>query len=253
MKRALLVVALVLASRVADAEPHGVQACFAAAVDGQKLRNGGKLRAARAQLIMCSKRTCPGEVSGDCIRWLAEVEQSMPTVVFAANDEAGADLLDVRVDVDGALAGTAGDGRPVDVDPGTHEAIFTRPDGTTQKETFVARAGEKNRTVVARFVQAPTPPPPPPPPPSPAPAEEPRRSIPTATWALGGVGVVALGVFGAVGAVGVSQRSRLGCDVGCSASDKSSVDSKFLVADVALGIGVVAIAAAVAIYLIDPR
>jgi hypothetical protein len=256
MTRPFLAAALlllgVLATRPASgapsnvSEPRANDTCFGAALDGQKLRNGGKLGAARAQLIICSSPTCPAAVAEDCTQWLAEVNAAMPTIVLGARDASGADLVDVSVAVDGAPVGTTSEGRPVSVDPGRHEAVFTRAGRITTKETFIARAGEKNRAVVARFaaetVVSTAPP-------DPEPAS---RRVPVASWALGGASVVALGVLTYFGAKGISDRSRLGCDVGCAASDKRSVDAEFLVADVALGVAVAALAAAVVLYLAQP-
>lgn len=249
--------ALALAPFAARAEPRAPSSCFAAAVDGQKLRNAGKLLAARDALIACSSAACPAEVTRDCTRWLAEVNASTPSIVFAAKDAAGADLADVRVEVDGADAGTTADGRAVPLDPGPHEAVFARPDGARAREAFVARVGDKNRTVVARFAPADGAPararagPP-----AAAPVRDaPRpaaRAIPLASIVLGGAGVAALGVFGWFGASGVRDRDRLGCDIGCSAADKRDVDTQFLVADVALGVGVVALASAVVLYFVQP-
>lgn len=249
MSRPLATVALVViavgAARAAGAEPPRNDTCFGAALAGQKLRNSGKLGAARARLIVCSSAPCPAAVAVDCIQWLADVNAAMPTVVLGARDASGADLVDVSVAVDGVASGTTGEGRPLAVDPGLHEVVFTRPGGSTTKETFVARTGEKNRSVVTRFA-ADTP--------ALAPAlPAPRsRSVPIASWVAGGASVAALGVFAYFGGQGIGDRSRLGCDVGCSASDKRAVDAKFLVADVALGLAVVALGAAVVIYLVHP-
>ncbi|MGZ3420988.1 MAG: hypothetical protein ACXVEE_24150, partial [Polyangiales bacterium] len=123
----------------------GPEACFNAAVDGQKQRDAGKLLAARAQLIACAKSSCPDEVQKDCARWLGEVEATLPTVVFGARDGSGRDLLDVSVSVDGAPVGDTSQGKPVPLDPGAHKVKFERAGGISVEQVLVVRAGEKNR------------------------------------------------------------------------------------------------------------
>jgi hypothetical protein len=236
MRRSLsLSLALLALAANAHAEP---QACFDAAVDGQKQRDAGKLLAARTQFIACAKSGCPDEVQKDCARWLSEVDATLPTVVFGARDGSGRDLLDVRVTVDGTPVGDTAQGKPVPLDPGKHEVKFERDGQPPYQQTLVVRAGEKNRSVVAEL-------------PSPAGAAE-SSHVPIATFVLGGVGVVALGVFAYVGAHGVSDYHRLNCDTGCSASDKSSVDRQFRIADIALGVGVAALAAGTIVWLVAP-
>jgi hypothetical protein len=225
---------IVLAATRAHAGP---EACFNAAVDGQTQRDAGKLLAARAQFIACAKSACPDEVQKDCARWLGELDATLPTVVFGARDASGRDLVDVRVTVDGTPVGDTAQGKPVPLDPGTHRVKFERDGSPPVEQVLVVRAGEKNRSVVADL----------------AGASKEESHVPIATFVLGGVGVVALGVFAYVGAHGVSERHRLGCDVGCSASDKSSVDRQLLVADVALLVGVASLAAGTIVWLVQPK
>jgi hypothetical protein len=73
-------------------------------------------------------------------------------------------------------------------------------------------------------------------------------------WVLAGVGVVALGSFGYFGISGHARASDLkdGCGQTktCDPADVDSARSKYLVADVSLGIGVVALGAAAAVWLL---
>lgn len=229
---------LSLAVLVLAANAHaGPEACFESAVDGQKQRGAGKLLAARTQFIACAKSGCPEEVQKDCARWLGEVEATLPTVVFGARDSGGHDLLDVRVTVDGTPAGDTAQGKPVPLDPGAHKVKFERDGQPPYEQVLVVRAGEKNRSVVAEL---------------PSTATE-ESHVPVASFVLGGVGVVALGVFAFVGAHGVSDYHRLHCDTGCVASDKSSVDRQFRIADVSLAIGVASLAAGTILWLVAPK
>lgn len=235
--RSALVLVLLLSMPV-PARADSAQVCFDAAVDGQKHRDAGKLIAARERFIACAKG-CPDEVMKDCANWLSDVDAALPTVVFGAHDGNGHDLLDVRVSVDGRAVGDTSQGKPVALDPGTHTVRFERDGAAPIERTLVVRAGEKNRNIVADFAQQQK--------------KEAPPGIPTATWVLGGVGVVGLGVFGYFGATGLSEYRRFGCDVGCAADDKRSVDTKFLIADVALVVGVSSLAAATIVWVMRPK
>jgi hypothetical protein len=232
-----LVGALALAHLCASvARADSPEACFDAAVAGQEQRDAGKLLAARASFIACAKSTCPDEVQKDCARWLGEVEASLPTIVFGARDDGDHDLLDVRVTIDDAPAGDTAHGKPIPLDPGTHRVEFARDGSPPVKQVLVVRAGEKNRSVVAVFA---------------SPVRD--SHVPTASWVLAGVGVVGLGVFAYFGAQGLSDYRRFGCDQGCTASNKSKVDTQFRVADVGLVIGIGALAAATVVWIVRPR
>jgi hypothetical protein len=86
---------LLLAPRVAQAYP--AKECVRAAETAQELRGKKKLRAAREALHRCALAECPALVRGDCIGWLDEVQKTMPSVVFFADDETGQDRTDVRI------------------------------------------------------------------------------------------------------------------------------------------------------------
>jgi hypothetical protein len=70
--------------------------------------------------------------------------------------------------------------------------------------------------------------------------------LPAASWLLGGVGVAAMGVFGYFGVRGMldADHLRSTCVPACSSSDVADVHTKLVVADVALGVGVVSLVAA---------
>src|SRR5262245_49024443 len=95
-------------------------ACVTAAETAQQQRSANKLRQARASLHICARDVCPAVVRSDCTQWLAEVEASVPTIVLRAQDPRGADLTDVKVQLDGAPIADKIDGLPIEVDPGQH-------------------------------------------------------------------------------------------------------------------------------------
>jgi hypothetical protein len=123
------------------------RACVAAADDGQLARDTGKYGVAWTQFTACAAPECPTIVRQQCGLWLQQLEDAIPTVVFAMVDALGRDLTDVSVSADGKVVATALDGRPVSLDPGPHEVRFEAPGHPAVVTTVILRAGEKNRVV----------------------------------------------------------------------------------------------------------
>ena len=237
-----------LASTV-PARGAGADRCLTAPVEGQKLQKAGKLLDARDRYATCATNACPAEVVEDCMRWMRQVDDALPSVVVAARDPKGHDLMDVTVSIDGKPATEMGT-RAVRLDPGSHLFVFHRNGSADQQQQVMLREGEKNREVLATFGTLPAPaaatgglqaaPP------------SGDRPIPVAAWVAGGVGALALVSFGTFGTLGVMDRTTDHCDTGCPPDPKSSVDSKYLVANVSLGVSVVALAVATWLYLSRP-
>ncbi|WP_437493872.1 hypothetical protein WME75_21395 [Sorangium sp. So ce1014] len=270
--------ALALTGARARAEPHK-RACAAAYERAQGLRRDGKLLAAREALIACSQPTCPAAAVADCGPWLAEVEKSLPTVVIAATDAHGRERLDVRVLVDGRLLAAALDGKALPVDPGPHTFRYQPAWGPAVEERVLIREGEKNRALTlplgAPSAGAPASPPPPaapaaPPtaspatPPTASPAAPPTASpaapppakpaIPGLVWASGAVGAAGLAVFAVAGALSLSAEAdlRATCAPRCAADEVRAIRVQHAVADIGLGVGVVALGAAAWFYATRP-
>src|ERR1700752_3565225 len=93
--------ALALATWAAPAVAQDKAACLDAASKAQKLRSAHSLVEARAQLRICSAASCPTAVQADCAGWLIDVEGGLPTVVVSDKNRSGADVVDVKVSVDG--------------------------------------------------------------------------------------------------------------------------------------------------------
>ncbi len=75
---------------------------------------------------------------------------------------------------------------------------------------------------------------------------------PAGAYVLGGLGVAGFGVFTAFGLMGLSAKSELdarACKPACPGADVDDARKKFLVADVGLGVGVVSLALAAAVFL----
>lgn len=245
---------LLLASSTAEAAGPDRKACIAAADDGQKLRDDGKLTAARDKFIMCASKSCPGAVAKECSQWLQDTERDMPSVTFRARDERGKEILDVRVFIDDQVVSESIDARALPVDPGEHKFRFDRSDGKSVEDKIVLRPAEKNRLIELSFE-----------PPKQAgaapvtdggakatltvPPEEPGRGfrIPVLGWVGAGVAVVGVGMtaFFAISANDDEDRLRSTCAPSCPESERDAIDSKVLLANVGLGVAVVGVGVAV--------
>lgn len=136
---------------IAETASADAQACIAANEKGQKLRSSGKLREAREQFVICGDDKCPSLVRHDCSQWNAELQQSLPTVVFGAKDKGSHDLFDVTVSVDGAQLVTKLDGKSVIVDPGKHTFKFESSGMPPVTEVVLVKEGERARNINVVF------------------------------------------------------------------------------------------------------
>jgi hypothetical protein len=223
-------------------------ACAKAYESAQEHRTEGHLRAAAEQLLACAQTTCPGFIRSDCTRWLEEVQAAQPSVVFAARRD-GKDVDEVAVSCDGQQLVPRLDGRAVPLDPGKHSCRLEAAGAQPVILDLLIVEGQKNRVVsadlqtaaAAAAVVAP----------APAVAlasgsgggEKPspgaRRYGPLALAGVGALGVVGFAAFGWSG-LSAERRLEDECAPACSASQVSSVRTKYRLADVSLLVGLVA-------------
>jgi hypothetical protein len=258
--------ALLSGSRRAEATPR--EECFAAAEESQPLQASGSLLKARERLQSCTNAACPRAVRNDCVRWLAEVQAAIPSLVVLAKDDDGHDVADVRVTIDdGAVVIPRLDGQPVLLDPGEHVLHYEPTRGVAGEVRIVLGAGQKNRVVSLSIAQPKAAPPPPPPPPSPPPLvlappverstapPATARPIPVSAYVLGGValaGLASLTVFGVEAANEYSQLRSSGCSPNCSPSQVDEGKRDADIADVSLGIAALAVIATTVVILTRP-
>jgi hypothetical protein len=230
--------------------------CAAAAEQAQQLRDEGKYRQAREQMLVCARDVCPGPIRSDCGNWLTELDRDAPTVVFGARDSRGADVLDVKVSMDGSPIVDKLDGKPVLVDAGEHTFTFETNNGVVKEERVLVRAAEKARPIIVTFDVINTPsgggvgsiPP------EQGGARESREGSLVPSIVLGGVGVLGLGSFAIFGISGKSDVDDLQkCKPNCAESDVDSARTKLIIADISLGAGVVALAGAAFFYFTRPK
>ena len=237
----------------ADDKVDQKAACVAAYEDAQTFRSKSALRDSHEKLLICAAQSCPQVVAEQCAGWLEEVEKALPSVNFAVTDEQGKDLVDVRVSFDGVLLKDHLDGKAVPVDPGSHTFKVESRTRKPLELQVVVREGEKNRQIdmtwkgVAPIEKVPQLPP--------TEAPHPGAKLSPAFWVLGGAGVLGLGLFATFGGLGLSQKSSDagvgGCAPKCSASEVSSIKTKFIAADVSLTIGLASLAGAAVVGIVS--
>jgi hypothetical protein len=228
---------LVLAASESVAHADGTDACLAAYEKAQQLKQDGKLAASREQLVQCVQPSCPNLVKKDCSQWLAELDASTPTVIINARDAGGKDLAKVRVLVDGAVLMDQLDGKPHAVDPGVHLFRYEREGAEPTEESIVIQEREKNRVITAKIA--------PPPQASSATSTkvvETSSRSPILGYALLGVGVAGVAAFGVLAAIGQHDvdEMRRTCAPSCDSSSVDGAKTKIIVANVSLGVGLVA-------------
>jgi hypothetical protein len=238
--------AFVIALLLGAASARADATCITAYEQTQTLRKDEKLLAAKAQAAICSRDSCPALLSKDCAKWLAELENVIPTVILDPRAPTGALRADARVKVDGVRFAGKIDGKPFPLDPGNHLFVFEADGAAPVESRLIVKEGDKNLKVTVTIA---------------APgasssadgAKTSDRPIPIGVWIFGGATVVALGTSAFFAIDGLGKKSDLDkCKPRCAASDVDAMSSSFTLADVALGAGVMAGAAAVYLFLTRP-
>lgn len=211
-------------------------------------RDEGKLRAAHRSFVECAGSTCPAAIRFDCGQWLSGVEARLPSISVVASDQAGRDVVAVRVSMDGETLATRLDGRAIAVDPGEHEFVFEHGGSEPILKRVLIHDGEKVRTLPITFRERGRPLA------SEVDIETTRRSgntSPVVSVVLAGIGVVAAGSYAYFGLNASSDvdRMRASCAPACPSSDVADARRDLLVANVSFVVGVVALGAAVATFV----
>jgi hypothetical protein len=244
-------VALAFLALAGSARAQDKQACVGAYEKAQQLRADTKLRAAREQLLVCSRPECPALIRQDCSQWVGEVQNAIPSVVVAGRDASGHDVLAVRVSIDGAVVAESLDGKPIQIDPGPHKFRYESAGRPPIEEQVLVREGERNRQITVNFARPEDrrrdePPPLDTPPDKPGP--------PIVAFSLIGLGVVALGaaLYFDLKANGDARNLRDSCAPKCQQSDVDAVQAKYVAAGVALGVGIVGLGVGAVLLLARP-
>lgn len=239
--------AVVISLAAAPADKQRLSTCIAASTSAQEAKLAARYLEALRGYSACSASECPDAIRADCGKGLVEVEALVPSVVFAVRDFKGLDVSDATLSLDGNVV--AIDGKPLQLDPGPHQLLVTRG-AESLSQALIVTAGEKSRVVTLTV------------PSLSAPGSLPEPSRPQASsrlgpWILGGVAVVAAGLFAGFGWAGRNawtQLSQKPCAATrtCVEADQAPIRSQFLIADSSLAVALTAGAAALVWWFLPP-
>jgi hypothetical protein len=249
-----MAVAWAITDGAASAADPTTADCLAASDASLKLGNEHKLRAERAQLLVCAAQSCPADIRKECLARVDEVNAQIPTIVFSAKEPTGADLSAVKLSIDGEVLAERLEGTALAVDPGEHTFTFEATGQPRLSKKFVVVEGQKDRrelislgapTEGAAAAAAATA----------APPEfwTTRRTIGVATGGVGAAGVVLGSVFGLLASSkwtsSKSECPAAGCaNHAAAVTDHDSASSMATVSTVAFAAGGIALAAGAVLF-----
>jgi hypothetical protein len=248
-----LALALLVADDVGAKPPKDNARCIESFERSQELRREDKLVAARRELEICAATTCPGPISKSCKTWAGEVAEALPSVVVRTRRADGEIIKGASLTIDGEPVAAALDGQPIELDVGEHRLAVRTPEGEEATTRVTLKAKEKAREtwleLPARKVE-----PAAPAAPAELPPEPSRRGFTAGTITLFSASAIGLGAFIGLGASarGDANDLRTRCSPRCPSADVDPVRTKAIVADVSLGISVVALGAGLYFALSRP-
>lgn len=239
-------------SQVEQSAPTKEQ-CIETHRQAQQAQNEGKLVHARELSRNCTALACPGLIVTDCARWLNDMEQRIPSVVFEVRLD-GKPNLTATIVADGNRVQEWTRGESLRLDPGEHQFRFEMAEHQPIIQNLLLAEGMRYRIVSVDFATEKPPTPavvtPVAPPPAAAPTAPPERPVPVIVYPLLGVGAVGLGSFALFGLMGKSKQSDLEntCKPSCTDTDLKPMKTSYLVGDISLGVGVASLVAASIFY-----
>jgi hypothetical protein len=240
LRRSALALALTLAASHAFAQTAPTkQQCADAYTQAQVLRAKDKLVLAKKQVDVCNDPACPQALRKDCTAWLVELQESVPVLAVDVVDESGRPVPSAHVSVDGS---TVASGQSLTLDPGSHTIAADATDMIGASQTLDLAKGEKRHatlTLKARVIEKPD-----------VPAS---RPFPVAAVILASVGVAFVGGFVGFGLAGNAKRADLdasGCKPNCAQSDVDTMKTDYVIADVALGVGLGTLVVATILFIV---
>jgi len=214
----LLAGAIGLFSRPARALDPTTADCLRASDASFKLGNDHKLRAERAQLLVCAHPSCPADIRKECARRVEDLNVQIPTIIFQAKDASGKDISAVNVTMDGEELAERLEGISISIDPGSHTFVFqTEGQPKLQEQLLIQEAEKDRRERIAFGVTAGAGMPRATDPGGTAMLSTPERPPPSSSAGLGAqriaaiiagsAGIVGLGLGSAFGVMAISKRN----------------------------------------------
>ncbi len=243
MRRAVVAFAVTFFGALATpAIAQDTNACVSAYERGQVDRRAGHFDSARASFATCTAEGCPMVVKERCVQFARDLESAQPTVIVVVRDHAARDVAGARVALDGAAA-TPLPSTALRIDPGEHTLRVETSAGAAEQHVVV-REGEKDRRVELTVGATGT-----------EPLVEKTTSKPVAAWAFtigAGVALATAGVLSGVG-WGIYSDLSSSCGHKCDPSQVAPLTVIWPAAFVALGVGVLAGAIGLTLFVVHPK
>jgi hypothetical protein len=127
------------------------EVCATSFENAQKMKREGHLKEARKELLVCAGQSCPDVVVPQCVKWLKDVDETMPSIVVVAHGPKGDTPSNVKVSIDGEVVASSLDGRSIPVDPGKHHMRYELEGSPAVEEDLLLSVGDQNKRVEPTF------------------------------------------------------------------------------------------------------
>lgn len=242
------------AQQPSASEPVGVEACLAAHLNGQELRQSSKLLESREQFRMCARQECPGAIARDCVEWLGQYERRIPSITVRVTAD-GAGRPDARVSLDGVAIDNR-NGKAFELNPGAHVVRVELPPFAPFETSVLVSEGDQFRVVEAAFAS----------PERPGLSGQPatdatpapvvmERPVPTLAYVFGAVTLAAAGngAGWALSSWSLRQELDKACAPVCKPSSVEVLKQRAMIADISWGVSVASLIATVTFYALRPE
>jgi len=225
MTSRVALVAIAITSFAWEARASDTQRCVDAHVEAQALRKSGDLVGARSKLSLCSDG-CPAIVAKDCETWSREVGLELPAFLVRASDSTGSDVELSRVEIDGVASSVALEAGPVELNPGVHTVRVFAEGYLPAEQRVTLKPRDKGHVSSGPPRQV--------------------RALGPKTIIVGAVGLAGIASFATFAGLAKARYDdlRSTCAPSCSEDEVSSVRTRALIADVSLGVGLLALGGA---------
>jgi hypothetical protein len=241
--------------------PPTKEECLDSHRNTQVAQTQGKLIYAREMAHRCTSLACPGPVISDCARWLNDLDQRIPSVVFEVQVD-GQTNRTAMITADGNRVDAWTRGESLRLDPGDHEFRFELPPYQPIVRSVLLGEGIHFRIVQVEFKSQGLPAPlaaaspvaaiPSAPAPRSIPTERPTPVIVYPFLAGGALGLASFATFAAMGKVKQNDLEQH-CVPYCTENDLRPMKSLYLIGDISLGAGVASLITAGALYFARPN
>ena len=212
------------AAPASDAQPTKEQ-CIDSHRQSQQAQNEGKLVHARELARTCTSLACPGLLISDCARWLSDLDQRIPSVVFEVRVD-GQPNLEAAVTADEKPVTEWTRGESLRLDPGEHQFRFELKGYDPIVQNLLLAEGMRFRVVSVDFKKKPSAsaaitPVTPVAPASSEPVAVKERPTPFIVYPLLGLGVLGGAGFATFALLGNAKEKDLkdSCSPNCSDAD----------------------------------